>query len=195
MRLLPTTAVVVAALFATIPCAVSAQAAPRFAPSGRGTSAIELMLPEGTPDSVKAPGIRVNHGQPHLRGRALHQDTTFVPYDRVWRTGANATSTLETDLPLRIGGVTLPKGRYALFTLPSRAGWKLILQKDVGQAAGEYDAKNDVVRVDMRRRELHTPVESLSMWLIPSTAPGVVGGELRIVWGTTELATDFTAAP
>ena len=195
MRQLAVPTLAAAALLAALPSLAQAQVAPRFAPSGRGTSTIEVMLPEGTPDSVKAPRVRLDYGQPHLRSRSLHQDTTFVPYDRVWRTGANATSTLETDLPLRIGGTTLPKGRYALFTLPSRSGWKLIVQRDVGQGAGEYDTKNDVVRVDMRRRELHTPVESLSMWLIPSTTAGVFGGELRIVWGTTELATDFTVAP
>ena len=118
-----------------------------------------------------------------------------MPYDRVWRTGANATSTFETDLPLRMGGATLPKGRYALFTLPTRAGWKQNLQREVGQTIADYDAKNDEVRVDKRRRELHTPVESLSMWLVPSTAAGSPGGELRIVWGTTELAAEFSVAP
>ncbi len=195
MRRLTFPALTAMAVLGSLPTTVHAQGAQRFAPSGRGTSAIELVLPDGTPDSVKAPAIRVDHGQPHLRGRALHQDTTFVPYDRVWRTGANATSTFETDLPLRFGGAILPKGRYALFTLPSRSGWKLILQRDVGQTIADYDAKNDVVRVDMRRRELHTPVESLSMWLVPSTAAGTLGGELRIVWGTSELAADFTVAP
>ena len=194
MRRLTVPALAAIVAFGTLPMIASAQAAQRFAPSGRGTSAIELMLPEGTPDSVKAPGVRVDHGQPHLRGRSLHQDSTFVPYDRVWRTGANATSTFETDLPLRVGGATLPKGRYALFTLPSRTGWKLILQRDVGQTIADYDMKNDVVRVDMHRRELHTPVESLSMWLVPSTTAGAPGGELRIVWGTTELTTGFTVA-
>ena len=120
---------IAATTIAILPSLAEAQTAPRFAPSGRATSSIELMLPDGTPDSVNAPAVTLDHGQPHLRGRALHVDTTFVPYDRVWRTGANATSILTTDLPLRFGTSTIPAGRYALFTLPARSGWKLNRRK------------------------------------------------------------------
>lgn len=180
-----------AALF--LPALLSAQdAAQRFAPSGRGTSEIVLMLPDGTPDSVKAPGIRVDHGQPHMRGRSLHQDTTFVPYDRVWRTGANATSTFATDLSLQFGTTTVAPGRYVLATLPAKGGWTLILQKEAGQQGGQLDDSQPILRIPLRVREMHTPVESLSMWLIPSTEPGAPRGELRIVWGTVELSAPFT---
>jgi hypothetical protein len=165
----------------------SAQAGERFQPSGRGSSVVELMQAEGA-----APvRVSVDYGQPHLRGRALHTDS-LVPYGTMWRTGANATTILETDLALTMGGVTLPKGRYALFTLPARTGWKLILQADVGQGIGDYDASKDLVRMDMRQRELHTPVESLTMWLIPAASG--LRGELRLAWGTTEVSVDWAAA-
>lgn len=191
------TSLVAAAVIAavTLPAFASAQDAARFAPSGRGTSTILMMQPEGTPDSVKAPGIRVDHGQPHLRGRALHQDSTFVPLGKVWRTGANATSTFATDLPLSFGTIAVPAGRYALVTLPSKNGWTLILQQDTGQESGQLDDKRPIIRIPLMVREMHTPVESLSMWLIPSTAAGAPAGELRIVWGTVELSAPFTVAP
>lgn len=170
---------------------LQAQAGLRPAPSGRGTSEVILTVPgpQGQPSGPEMK-IRVDWGQPHLRGRTLHTDS-LVPYDRPWRTGANASTTLSTDVDLDVGGVTLPKGKYVLFTLPGRAGWTLMVQKDVGQG-GEYKTENDVGQVTLRVRQLAQPLESLTMWLIPSTAPGQARGELRLAWGTTEASTDWT---
>ena len=172
---------------------VSAQAGLRPALSGRGTSEVTLARPtapgqaESTEPAMK---IRIDYGQPHLRGRTLHTDS-LVPYDKPWRTGANGPTTLTTDVDLDLAGASLAKGTYVLFTLPSRAGWKLIIQKNAGQE-GPYDAAHDVARVDLRVRQLTSPIESLSMWLIPSAAPGGARGELRLAWGTTELSSDWT---
>ncbi len=174
-------------LFTLLAAPLTAQDAPRFQPSGRGTSVIEMMVPEGT---TVVPTIRLDYGQPHLRGRTLHTET-LVPYGKVWRTGANATSTLETDLDLMLGNAHLTKGRYALFTMPTKDGWQLIVQKDAGQGAGEYDAKADVARIPLRVRTLATPVEGLTMWLVPASAG--LRGELRMLWGTTELSLDWMA--
>lgn len=141
---------------------------------------------------MAAVSISVDYGQPHLRGRDLHTDS-LVPHGIVWRTGANGTTILETGLGLLIGGITLPRGRYALFTLPNATGWKLILQADEGQLISGYDEAKDLVRTDMRYRELDTPVESLSMWLIPAMTG--LRGEFRLAWGRTEVAVDWAAAP
>jgi hypothetical protein len=169
---------------------LEAQSGLRPAASGRGTSEVTLSVPvpEGQPAGPTM-RIRIDYGQPHLRGRTLHTDS-LVPFDKPWRTGANAPTMLTTDVDLDLGGAALPKGKYVLFTLPSRAGWKLLVQKDAGQG-GEYKVENDVARVDLRVRQLASPLESLTMWLIPSTAPGVARGELRLAWGTTELAADW----
>jgi hypothetical protein len=176
-----------ALLLSLLAAPLAAQNAPRFQPSGRGTSVIEMMVPEG---ATVVPKIRLDYGQPHLRGRVLHTDS-LVPYGKVWRTGANATSTLETDLDLMLGKIHVTKGKYALFTMPTAQGWQLILQKDVGQGADAYDAKNDIVRLPLRMRTMATPVEGLTMWLVPASAG--LRGELRILWGTTELSIDWMA--
>lgn len=172
---------------AAIPAA--AQEAPRFAPSSRGTSTIMLMRAEGDTDTTTRV-IRLDWGQPHLRGRALHNDS-LVPLGQVWRTGANATTTLQTDFMMMFGGAHLPAGRYAVFTLPEQGGWQLILQRDVGQTIADYDAAKDVVRVPMRHRALGSPVESLTMSLIPAMSG--LRGELRISWGVHELTTEWSA--
>lgn len=162
----------------------AAQGAPQLAPSTRGTTAVSEMAAEGATARV----IRLDWGQPHLRGRALHTDS-LVPYDEVWRTGANATTTLHTDFTLMLGSAMLPAGTYALFTLPTRDGWHLIIQKDVGQTIADYDTAKDLARIPLRMRTLASPVESLTMWLIPT--PGAARGELRMAWGTTEASTEW----
>lgn len=172
---------------------LSAQSDLRPQPSGRGTSEVVLMTPPppGQEPAQNAPTfrIRVDYGQPHLRGRTLHAGD-FVPYDKPWRTGANAATTLTTDVDLVLGGTALAKGKYVLFTIPSRDAWKLVIQKDAGQG-GEYKQENDIARVDLKVRQLSAPLESLTMWLIPSTAPGAGRGDFRLAWGTTEASTEW----
>jgi hypothetical protein len=170
----------------------SAQATLRAGPSTRGTSEVALTYPQGQGPAGAAPmTIRLDYGQPHLRGRTLHTDS-LVPYDKPWRLGANAATRLTTDVDLLLGGATLPKGTYVLFALPSRSGWKLIVQKNGPEPEVTYDAANDVARIDLRRRELSDPVESLSMWLIPATGAGAAHGELRITWGSFAVSTDWS---
>lgn len=170
----------------------SAQPALRPAPSGRATSEVVLNYPEGqTPAGAQPATIRIDYGVPHLRGRRLHTDS-LVPYNVPWRTGANARTTLRTDVDLVLGGATLTQGTYVLFTLPSPEGWKLIVQDSAAVADNEYNATRDKTRIDLRVSTLAQPLESLSIWLIPSTAPGVARGELRISWATTQLSVDWT---
>lgn len=187
------------ALIVTVATALPAQGAMRAAPSGRATTEVTLTLADSAARAAAQPAtIRIDYGQPHLRGRQLLTDS-LVPYDRVWRTGANDPTTLTTDVDLVVGGARVPKGTYVLQTLPSRAGWTLLIQQPPAPSAAAAPAApapaNDVARVDLRRTTLAAPVESLTMWLIPAAQPGASSnarGELRLAWGTIALATDWS---
>ncbi len=146
------------------------------------------------PPAAKPLAIRVDYGQPHLRGRMLHTDS-LLPYDKPWRLGANGVTTLTTDVDLDLGGATIPKGAYVLYAIPGRAMWKLVVQRNVGQSPMVYVDSSDVARVDMQRATLGSPVESLTMWLIPSLEPGVARGELRVAWGTDQLTVPWSVKP
>jgi hypothetical protein len=169
---------------------LSAQSELRPAPSGRGLSEVTLSkpVPQGQ-DAGPEYRVRVDYGQPHLRGRALHTDS-LVPYGRPWRTGANDATTLTTEVDLVIGGAAIAKGKYVLFTIPNRAAWTLVIQKDVNQG-GEYKQENDVARVEMKARQLAAPLESLTMWLIPAGNRSAPEGELRMAWGTSEATVEW----
>jgi hypothetical protein len=187
-----------AAILTTISSSMlSAQpGARRAAPSTRAT--VEVSLTFADTAAQRAAGkpalIRIDYGQPHLRGRTINSEN-LVPYDQVWRLGANAATLLTTDVDLTIGGKDVPKGRYVVQVLPSRSSWTLILQQEKSGAAevmlGRYDAANDFARIPLRLSTLSVPVESFSIWLVPSTAPGAQTGVLTMAWGTVQLQAEW----
>lgn len=173
----------------------AADAALRATPSTRGRTTVELRRRTGDRTPVH---IIIDYGQPHARGRTIVGDV--VPLDAVWRTGANEATSLVTEADITIGGVAVPKGSYTLFTLPSRNGWKLIINKNTGQWGTDYLPEHDLARVDLRARQLREPVESFSIWLVPDVernaqggiAGGLSRGVLRLAWGDVELSTDWS---
>lgn len=174
-----------------------AQGPMRVAPSGRATTEVVLTLVDSVARAAAQPArIRIDYGQPHLRGRRLLTDS-LVPLDKPWRAGANEATTLTSDVDLTIGGTSVPKGRYVLQALPTKSGWTLIVQKaPAGSApvpAGPYEAANDVARIAMRPVAGAGALESLTYWLIPSTQSGAARGELRMAWGSVAVMTEWTA--
>jgi hypothetical protein len=183
-------------LSVTIVSSVAAQGPMRVVPSGRGTTEVSIQPVDSAARANSTPStIRIDYGQPHLRGRKLLTDS-LIPYDTPWRTGANAPTTLTTDVDLVVGGKTLPKGKYVLQTLPSRNGWKLLVQNEVnlppGAPAPPYDPSKDIAQIDLRQTTLATPLESLTIWLIPTIGPGNPKGELVLAWGNFSLATTWS---
>src|ERR1700686_1427501 len=75
--------------------------------------------------------ITITYGRPYMKGRKIFGG--LESYDKVWRTGADEATTLETTADLQIGGLNVPKGTYALFTIPGQNGWKLIVNKTAKQ--------------------------------------------------------------
>lgn len=190
---------VVLSTFLTVTAATSlaAQAgARRAAPSTRAIAEVSLTLVDTAAQRAagKAAVIRLDYGQPHLRGRRINTDS-LVPLGTVWRLGANAATLFTTDVDLTIGGKDVPKGRYVAQVLPASAGWTLILQAETSGAASvnvtAYDAKKDAARIELKAATLASPLESLSMYLVPSTAPGAQRGTLHIGWDTVLLTTDW----
>ena len=92
--------------------------------------------------------VTIEYSRPSMRGRKIFGG--LVPYDQVWRTGANAATSLKTDVALTIGAASVPAGNYTLYTLPGATSWKLIINKQTGQWGTEYNQSQDLARVDMK---------------------------------------------
>jgi hypothetical protein len=139
--------------------------------------------------------IAISYGQPHARGRRV--EGGLVPLDTVWRFGANAATTLHTDVQLTLGNLAVPRGDYSLYLLYSGAGWQLIVNRATGVWGTEYDASKDLGRVVLVAKQRSEPEEALSVYLVPNAARPSSGyadlaGRLRIVWGATDLSTTWT---
>jgi Protein of unknown function (DUF2911) len=116
---------------------------------------------ESTEVTLKGKKITIDYGRPFLKGRKVGQE--LAPYGKVWRTGADEATALNTEIDLNIGGVKVPAGQYTLYTLPSEGTWKLIINKQTGQWGTKYDESQDLGRVDMTKSALPEPKEQFTI--------------------------------
>jgi hypothetical protein len=135
--------------------------------------------------TVAGAKLLVDYGRPSKRGREIFG--AMEPWDSVWRTGANAATQFETDRMLMIGSTMLQPGKYTLWTIPSRSGWKLIINKETGQWGTAYKKENDVARVDMKTETLPATVEQFTISIVPDGS----GGVLRLDWDRTRAFIPF----
>jgi len=158
-----------------------AQAGPMFANRPLG-----LLSPRDTARTTLAGAtLWVDYGRPMKRGRVIFGDV--VPWNTVWRTGANAATQFNTAVDLVIGGAKVPAGTYTLWTLPSQTGWKVIINQQTGQWGTEYHEAQDLARVDAKVETLAAAVEQLFIGFEP--APGNASATtLTILWDKTKVS-------
>jgi hypothetical protein len=160
------------------------------APSGRVRTEITLNAPRTPARPASAPAkIWIDYGQPHARGRTVMG--TVVPFDTVWRTGANSSTSFSTDVDLTIGDTFVPKGVYSLYSIPSRTGWTLAINRQTGQWGTVYDASKDFARIPMTTRTLTDPADSFTIALVPAADGPPAHGRLVMSWGTMEGSVDW----
>lgn len=124
------------ALFLTL--AVSAQ--DKKAPASPSATA------EGT---IAGKKITISYAQPAVKGRKIWGD--LVPFDKVWRTGANNATTITFDKDVKIEGQALKAGKYAIFTIPTATDWTFIFNSKADQwGAYSYSDKEDVLKVKVK---------------------------------------------
>jgi Protein of unknown function (DUF2911) len=129
--------------------------------------------------------VTIDYSRPSMRSRKIFGG--LVPYDQVWRTGANAATSLKTDVDLDIGGTTVPKGSYTLYTLPGMNSWKLIINKQTGQWGTEYNQGQDLARVDMKITQRPSGLE---LFTISFDKTGANSATLKLEWENTIASVD-----
>ncbi len=151
--------------------------------------------------TIAGAAIALDYGRPAMRGRTVFGG--IVPWNRVWRTGANLATRFTTSADLVMAGTTIPKGTYTLWTLPAPTGWKLIFNKQTkapceGEACTvptraplwgtDYAADSDFARVDATTEPLPRPVEQFTIAVLPQGK----GGVIRMDWDKTRISIPFT---
>ena len=130
--------------------------------------------------------IKIRYSRPAVRGRVIFGE--IVPYDRFWRTGADAATKLTLSQAIYFNGKELPAGEYSIFTLPSKNGWTIMFNKESDIWGTEYKAENDVLRVPMSTAALPESVE----WLTIAVVPADKGGRIEVSWGNLRASVAFS---
>ena len=139
-----------------------------------------LSPPAKAEGTVAGQAITVDYSSPRMRGREIMGG--LVPYGKVWRTGANAATTLTTPSDLMIGTLHVPAGKYTLFTIPGETEWTLIVNKQTGQWGTRYDETQDLGRTTMKVSKLEQPLEEMTIAIRPGSGGT---GVLAIEWENT----------
>jgi hypothetical protein len=142
--------------------------------------------PDTVRSTIGAANIEIVYGRPFKRGRDVWG--TVVEWNKPWRTGANAATTLSTSADLMFGRTLVPAGKYTLFSLPTPTGTRLIISSQTGQWGTAYDATRDFARLDMSYAPLTSPVEQFTMAVVPQGT----GGVLKFSWDKREYSIPFT---
>jgi hypothetical protein len=131
---------------------------------------------QGTIDGAK---VVIDYSTPSAKGRKMLGG--IEPFGKVWRTGANEATTFDVDKNVKIEGKDLPKGKYALFTIPGETEWTIIFNKTAEQwGAFKYNEANDALRVTVKPGKTDKFIETFNI--------SIEGNKVVLRWENTQVA-------
>ncbi len=117
-------------------------------------------IPSETRKWVGNTDIKINYHSPGVRGRVIWGG--LVPYDAVWVTGAHRATSMEIGKDFQVGGKTIQAGKYAIFTIPGKEEWTVIINKKWDQhLADDYSEAEDVARIKVKPKTIEEIAERL----------------------------------
>lgn len=133
--------------------------------------------------------IELTYSRPSIKGRKVFGD--LVPFNAVWRTGANAATIIKFNDAVEIGGKKIDTGSYALYSIPNDGSWDIILNKGITNWGSDgYKQSDDVVRFKVNTMKMRDAAESFTMQFANITPERC---ELHIMWDKTAVAIPITA--
>ncbi len=136
--------------------------------------------------------ISVFYNRPFKKGREIFG--ALVPYDKVWRTGANEATSFETNIPLKVKGKILKAGKYSLWTIPNEHSWTIIFNSEYGQwgvnPAGEpnRDPSRDVLTVEAHAAQHEKEFEQFTITFEEMGTEA----EMILLWDKTVVVIPFS---
>ncbi|OYQ34064.1 dihydrolipoamide dehydrogenase [Flavobacterium cyanobacteriorum] len=153
----------------------------------------QVRTPQSSPSAhieqtVGLTDVKIDYSRPSAKGRSVYGE--LVPYGKLWRTGANANTVITFSQDVIIAGKTLPKGSYALFTLPKADSWDIIFYADTNNwgVPDKWDDKKEVLRATVKPEFLSRNIETLTIGINNLDSDY---GHIEIAWEKTMVSLKF----
>jgi len=162
-----------------------------FGMSGAFAQELPAPSPKGTVSQmIGLTNVTVDYSRPGVKGRTIWGD--LVPYDNLWRTGANKATAITFDSPVKVNGKEVAAGTYSLFTIPGKDEWTVILNSETELwGTGGYKEENDVARVTAKPQK--APFVESMLFMFDNVKSG--SASLSLVWAelqvSVQIETDY----
>jgi hypothetical protein len=148
----------------------------------------QLITPQPSPTAtiiqkVGLTDVSVTYSRPGAKGRTVFGDV--VPFDKIWRTGANKATSVRFSTAVTFGGEEVKAGTYSIFTIPGETEWVVILNSNTEQSGtGDYEEAKDVARVTIQPVALKDPTETFT---IDFSHLDGANGHMSLTWENTKV--------
>ena len=156
------------------------------------TAQAQIQTPAASPHSeleqvVGLTNVTIDYSRPNMRGREIFGN--LVPYGKIWRTGANATTKFGIDKPVMIGGKELAAGTYSIYSIPAEDMWEVIFYTDDSNPLiTEFDDSKVALRTMVETVEMPMSMETFTIVIDDVMADSAV---LNIIWDNTIVPVKF----
>jgi len=156
-----------------------------------GLSQIKMPAPSSTQTIKQEFGmgaIELTYSRPNAKGRKIYGD--LVPYNKLWRTGANASTKIVFNDVVELGGKKVDTGTYVLYTIPGVDSWEIILNKGLTNWGTDgYKESEDVFHVKVEPTKMNSKVETFTMQFVNIKPESC---ELQLIWEKTMVSIPIT---
>jgi hypothetical protein len=151
-------------------------------------NAQQIQMPQASPaakisQKIGLTDVTVDYSRPSTKGRKIFGE--LVPFGSVWRTGANAATLISFSTPVKLEGKEVPAGTYALYSIPGKTDWAIIISANIKLwGAVGYNQEDDVIRFNVKPGKTGQKYETMEINFVDMTD---TGASLAIKWENTRV--------
>lgn len=134
--------------------------------------------------------ISIDYSRPSAKGRTIYGD--LVPFGKIWRTGANNSTKITFGEDVKVEGLDVKAGTYAIYSIPNKDSWEIMFYKDLnlGGDVAEYKKENELLRFTVKPSALNDKVETFMINVSDITSNSA---NIDLVWEKTKVSFKVTA--
>jgi len=127
--------------------------------------------------------VSVKYSRPGIKGRKIYGE--LVPFDKMWRTGANAPTNIKFTSDVTVEGQALKAGKYAILTIPGKDEWTIIFSKNADSRPASYKEEDDALRIKVKSKSYSETVESFTFNFTDVKSNSL---NVQILWENTSVS-------